>query len=67
MSTKTLAINPKVFFSRNKPSAVLLDIKDYKKILERLEDLRDIRELEKIKKQKLTFKPLEEFLKELGV
>lgn len=67
MSTRALSLNPQFLFKNNKPTAVLLDIKNYERILEELEDTRDLRKLNKIKKEKLPSKPLEDFLKDLGV
>lgn len=67
MSTRAFAIHPQFVFKDKKPTAVLLDLKDYQTILERLEDLQDIQELERIRKNKLTFRPFEDLRKELGV
>ncbi len=67
MSSKILALNPQFVFKNNKPTAVLLDIRNYEKILERLEDFQDIRELEQLRKKKLTFRPFADLRKELGV
>lgn len=46
------------------PSRVILDIGEYKKLLERAEDLEDIRMLGEMRKGQLKFKKLEDFLKE---
>ena len=46
------------------PSAVILDIEEYKEMLERLEDAEDLKTLEDMRKKPLKFKKLEEFLEE---
>ena len=46
------------------PSAVILDIEDYREMLERLEDLDDIEALQEMRKKPLEFKGLDEFLEE---
>lgn len=52
-----------VIDSRGHPSAILLDIKEYKKILELLEDMEDIRYIKKHKREKRI--PFDKFLTEL--
>jgi PHD/YefM family antitoxin component YafN of YafNO toxin-antitoxin module len=47
-----------------KPVAVIIDIDEYREILDRLEDLEDIKELEEMRKKPLKFKDLDDFLKE---
>jgi prevent-host-death family protein len=54
---------PEVILREGKPSAVILDIDEYKKMLERLEDLEDLKTLEEMRKKPLKFKKLETFLK----
>ena len=67
MSTRALAIHPKFVFQGRKPTAVLLDIKQYEEILERLDDVHDLKELKRLRKKKLKFSSLDDFRKELGV
>jgi len=55
---------PEIIIRHGKPTAVILDIEDYREILERLEDTEDIKELMEMKKKKLKFRKLDEFLKE---
>jgi hypothetical protein len=43
---------------------VILDIEEYQEMLERLEDLEDLKMLERMRKESLTFRRLDEFLKE---
>jgi prevent-host-death family protein len=55
---------PQIIFSEGKPRAVILDIDDYQEMLERLEDTEDLRELERMRKGSLSFRKLDDFLKE---
>jgi hypothetical protein len=43
---------------------VILDIEEYQEMLERLEDLEDLEMLERMRKESLSFRSLDEFLKE---
>lgn len=55
---------PEVVIREGKPTAVILDIDEYREMLERLEDTEDLRMLEEMRKRPLKFKKLETFLKE---
>ncbi|MBW1683083.1 MAG: type II toxin-antitoxin system Phd/YefM family antitoxin [Deltaproteobacteria bacterium] len=55
---------PEVVFRDGKPTAVIIDIKEYQEMLERLEDVEDLKALEKIRKRAMKFRTLEEFLEE---
>lgn len=55
---------PEIVLRGGKPAAVILDIDEYREVLERLEDLEDLKRLEKMRRKPLKFKKLEEFLKE---
>ena len=41
--------NPEVIYRNNKPVSVIIDLEEYKKILERLEDIEDLEFINKIK------------------
>jgi PHD/YefM family antitoxin component YafN of YafNO toxin-antitoxin module len=56
---------PEIVFRNGKPSAVIMDIKDYRKILERLEDTEDLKMLDDMRKKPLKFKKLGDFLNEV--
>jgi len=56
---------PEIVFRNGKPSAVIMDIKDYRKILERLEDTEDLKMLDDMRKKPLKFKKLDDFLNEV--
>jgi hypothetical protein len=43
---------------------VIVNIEEYQEMLERLEDLEDLEMLERMRKEALTFRGLDEFLKE---
>lgn len=49
-----------------KPVAVIMDIDDYRDILERLEDWEDLKALEEMRSRPLSFRRLEDFLKLRG-
>ena len=55
---------PEIVLREGKPSAVILDIDDYREMLERLEDLEDLNMLKEMKRRPLKFRKLEDFLKE---
>ena len=55
---------PEIVLKEGKPSAVILDIDEYRDMLERLEDLEDLNRLKEMRKKPLKFRKLEDFLKE---
>jgi PHD/YefM family antitoxin component YafN of YafNO toxin-antitoxin module len=55
---------PGIVLKEGRPSAVILDIDEYREILERLEDLGDLSMLKEMRKRPLKFRKLEDFLKE---
>ena len=55
---------PEIVLKDGKPSAVIIDINEYHEILERLEDIEDLNMLKEMRKKPLSFKKLEDFLKE---
>ena len=55
---------PEIVYREGKPTAVILDIEEYREILERLEDVEDLKMLEQMRKGPLSFRSLDEFLKE---
>ena len=55
---------PEIAFREGKPSAVILDIDEYKEMMERLEDMADLKMLEAMRRKPVKFKRLETFLKE---
>lgn len=62
MRTKGKA--PEIILRDGKPAAVILDIAEYREMLERLEDMEDLIALEEMRKGSLEFKKLDDFLKE---
>ena len=64
MKSKTKRKVPEIVLREGKPSAVILDIEEYREMLERLDDLEDLNMLKEIRKRPLKFRKLEEFLKE---
>ncbi len=69
MSSKGKRMTPEIILREGKPAAVILDIDEYRGMLERLEDVEDLRMLKRMRKKPLKFRKLEDFLKEyhLGV
>ena len=53
---------PQVVMKNGKPNAVIIDIVDYKNMLERLEDKEDLADLEKMRKGGLHFRKLDDYL-----
>ena len=50
MKAKTKRHRPEIVLRKGKPASVILDIDDYKEMLERLEDADDLAMLEKMRK-----------------
>lgn len=61
---KKLKMKPQVIMKNGEPEAVIINIKDYRELLERLEDKEDIADLEKIRKGVLQVKKFSDFLME---
>ncbi len=55
---------PEIVLCEGKPAAVILDIDEYREMLERMEDMEDLKMLEDIRKKPLKFRGLDEFIKE---
>ena len=64
MNGKTEKRSPEIVLRNGKPVAVILDIDEYREMLEQLEDREDLEMLEEMRKGTLKFKKLEDFLKE---
>ncbi len=54
---------PEIVLRNGKPAAVILDIDQYREILERLENAQDLKALRTMRKKPLRFRRLDEFLK----
>lgn len=61
---KTRRKTPDIILKDGKPAGVILDIEEYREMLERLEDMEDLMALEKMRKRPLEFKKLDDFLNE---
>ena len=64
MKGKAKKRSPEIVLKEGKPAAVILDIDEYRKMLERLEALEDLNALKEMRKRPLRFRKLDEFLKE---
>ncbi|OPY02299.1 MAG: hypothetical protein A4E61_01381 [Syntrophorhabdus sp. PtaB.Bin184] len=64
MAKGILKTKPQVIMKDGRPSAVIVDIKDYQELLDRLEDKEDLEDLKKIRKGGLEVRKLSDFLAE---
>ena len=64
MRARKKKTEPEIVMRGGKPAAVILDIEEYRSLLERLEDAEDLRTLNAMRKRPLKFRKLEDFLKE---
>ncbi len=55
---------PEIVLREGKPVGVILDIGEYREMLERIEDTEDLKMLGEMRKKPLRFRSLEDFLKE---
>jgi len=53
---------PEVIYKGNKPVSVIIDINEYKDLLERLDDIEDLNYIERVKDKELKFRKLDDFL-----
>jgi PHD/YefM family antitoxin component YafN of YafNO toxin-antitoxin module len=63
MKTKRKRSEPEIVMRGGKPAAVILDIEEYRALLERLEDAEDVKTLKTMRQKPLKFRKLEDFLK----
>jgi PHD/YefM family antitoxin component YafN of YafNO toxin-antitoxin module len=63
--SRNIKIKPQLIVKNGKANAVIIGIKDYKKMLERLEDKEDLDDLIKIRSGSLSFRKFEDFLADL--
>jgi PHD/YefM family antitoxin component YafN of YafNO toxin-antitoxin module len=64
MKSKVRRKTAVIVLREGKPSAVILDIDEYRQTLVRLEDLEDLNMLKEMRKSPLKVRKLEDFLKE---
>ena len=64
MKAKSRRKSPDIVLRGGKPAAVILDIDDYRSMLERLEDAEDLKMLKEMRSRPLKFRKLEDFLEE---
>jgi prevent-host-death family protein len=56
--------DPEIVMRGGKPTAVILSIDEYRKLLERVEDAEDLKTLRAMRKRPLRFRRLEDVLKD---
>ena len=64
MAKGILKAKPQVVMKDGRPSAVIIDINDYRELLEKLEDKEDLADLEKIRMGDIQVRKFEDFLTE---
>jgi len=64
VSGKTKKKAPEIILCEGKSAAVILDIDEYREMLEQSEDLEDLRMLKRMRNKPLKFPKLDDFLKE---
>jgi PHD/YefM family antitoxin component YafN of YafNO toxin-antitoxin module len=64
MKTKSKRKIPEIVLRGGKLAAVILDIEEYRSMVERLEDVEDLKMLKEMRSKPLRFRKLEDFLKE---
>jgi PHD/YefM family antitoxin component YafN of YafNO toxin-antitoxin module len=64
MAKGILKTKPQVVMKDGKPSAVIIDINDYRELLEKLEDKEDLADLEKIRMGGIQVRKFEDYLTE---
>ncbi len=57
--------DPEIVMRGGKPAAIILDIDEYRELLERVEDADDLKMLKQMRKRPLKFRKLEDVLKDL--
>ena len=63
--SRIVKTKPQLIMKNGKPDAVIIDIEDYRKMLERLEDKEDLDDLIKIRSGITSFRKFEDFLADL--
>ena len=61
---RTKRKTPQIIIRNGKPSAVILDIEEYREMLERLEGAEDLAILEDVRSRPLKLRKLDDFLQE---
>jgi PHD/YefM family antitoxin component YafN of YafNO toxin-antitoxin module len=64
VKTKQVKKEREVIYRNGKPAAVIVDIEEYREMLERIEDAEDIKALAKIRTKPLKLRPLADYLAE---
>jgi len=64
MKTRRKKKEPEIIIRAGKPAAVILEIEEYRELLERLEDAENLKVLDAMRKKPLKFRKIDEFLKE---
>ena len=66
MKARSRRKDPQMVVRDGRPTAVILSIEEYRKLLERVEDAEDLETLKAMRKKPLKFRKFEDFLKDSG-
>jgi hypothetical protein len=64
MKTRRRREDPEIVIRRGKPTAVILRIDEYRRLLERAEDIEDLNMLKAMRKRPLKFRKVDDFLED---
>jgi PHD/YefM family antitoxin component YafN of YafNO toxin-antitoxin module len=64
MAKSIMKVKPQVIMKDGRPSAVIIEINDYRKLLEKLEDKEDLADLEKIRMGAMQVRKFKDYLAE---
>ena len=64
MKVRRTRKDPEIVMRGGKPTAVILGIEEYRKLLEQAEDAQDLKALKAMRKRPLKFRKLDDFLKD---
>lgn len=64
MKARRTRKDPEIVIRGGKPTAVILGIEEYRKLLEQAEDAQDLKMLKAVRKRPLKFRKLDDFLKD---
>ncbi|MFH0765516.1 MAG: type II toxin-antitoxin system Phd/YefM family antitoxin [Calditrichota bacterium] len=65
--SETETKRPDIIYRNGKPSAVILELKEYEELLEQIEDVEDLAYLEELRRKPIQFVSLDNLLKERSV
>lgn len=67
MNSPLTLTKPKIVIKNGRPTEIILKLEEFREILERLEDIYDLSEIKKLKKKRISFRRIEDFLREYAL